>query len=135
MRNLRSKLATFFRGRYGIDSFGYFLFIVYAVLCIINAFFGFISVQLITLLLAVYSIWRMMSRNFWKRSRENQKFLNAKKSVQTEVKLLFDRIKYIKTARFRKCKHCRAIIKLPNKRGKHTVKCPKCGKRFDVNLL
>lgn len=135
MRNLRSKLATFFRGRYGIDSFGYFLFIVYAVLCIINAFFGFISVQIITLLLAVYSIWRMMSRNFWKRSRENQKFLNVKKSVQTEVKLLFDRVKYIKTARFRKCKHCRAIIKLPNKRGKHTVKCPKCGERFDVNLL
>lgn len=135
MRNLRSKLATFFRGRYGIDSFGYFLFIVYAVLCIINAFFGFISVQIITLLLAVYSIWRMMSRNFWKRSRENQKFLSIKKTVQTEVKLLFDRVKYIKTARFRKCKHCRAIIKLPNKRGKHTVKCPKCGERFDVNLL
>lgn len=135
MRNLRSKLATFFRGRYGIDSFGYFLFIVYAVLCIINAFFGFISVQIITLLLAVYSIWRMMSRNFWKRSRENQKFISIKKTVQTEVKLLFDRVKYIKTARFRKCKHCRAIIKLPNKRGKHTVKCPKCGERFDVNLL
>ena len=135
MRNLRSKLATFFRGRYGIDSFGYFLFIVYAVLCIINAFFGFISVQIITLLLAVYSIWRMMSRNFWKRSRENQKFLSIKKTVQTEVKLLFDRVKYIKTARFRKCKHCRAIIKLPNKRGKHTVKCPKCGERFDVNFL
>ena len=135
MRNLRSKLATFFRGRYGIDSFGYFLFIVYAVLCIINAFFGFISVQIITLLLAVYSIWRMMSRNFWKRSRENQKFLSIKKTVQTEVKLLSDRVKYIKTARFRKCKRCRAIIKLPNKRGKHTVKCPKCGERFDVSLL
>ncbi len=135
MRNLRSKLASFFRGRYGLDSFGYFLFFIYALLCIFNAFFRLFSVQLITLLLAGYSIWRMMSRNFWKRSQENQKYLNAKTIVTTEVKLLFDRIKYVKTARFRKCKYCRAIIKLPNKRGKHTVKCPKCSQRFDVNLL
>ena len=135
MNNLRSRVAAFFRGRYGLDSFGYFLFIVYAVLCIFNAFFGFVSVQLITLILAVYSIWRMMSRNFWKRSRENQKYVSAKMTVRTEAKLFIDRIKFIKTARFRKCKHCKAIIKLPNKRGKHTVKCPKCGQRFDVNLL
>ena len=135
MNNLRSRVAAFFRGRYGLDSFGYFLFIVYAVLCIFNAFFGFVSVQLITLILAVYSIWRMMSRNFWKRSRENQKYVSAKMTVRTEAKLFIDRIKFIKTARFRKCKHCKAIIKLPNKRGKHTVKCPKCGQRFDVNLI
>lgn len=135
MKNLRNRLTAFFRGRYGLDSFGYFLFAIYVILCIFNAFFGFISVQFVTLLLAIYSIWRMLSRNFWKRGQENQKYLNAKMTVKTEAKLLVDRIKYVKTARFRKCKHCKAIIKLPNKRGKHTVKCPKCGQRFDVNLL
>ena len=135
MRNLRYKLASFFRGRYGLDSFGYFLFAVYAILCIINAFFGLISVQILTLLLSVYLLWRIMSRNFWKRKQENQKYISIKKNVMTEIKLFFDRIKYIKTSRFRKCRHCKAILKLPNKRGKHTVKCPKCGQRFEVNLL
>ena len=135
MRSLKNRIAAFFRGRYGVDSFGYFLFVLYAILCVFNAFFGFISVQLVTLVLAFYSLWRMMSRNFWKRSHENQKYLAVKATIKTEAKLLIDRVKYIKTARFRKCKHCKAIIKLPNKRGKHTVKCPKCSQRFDVNLL
>lgn len=135
MKNLRNKLASFFRGRYGMDSFGYFLFVIYVILCVFNAVFGLVAVQFLTLILAVYSIWRIMSRNFWKRSQENQKYLNVKMIVKTECKLLIDRIKYIKTARFRKCKHCKAIIKLPNKRGNHTVKCPKCGQKFDVKLL
>lgn len=135
MNKIKSFLYKFFNGRYGTDQFEYFLFAVYAVLCLINAFLLIGIVQLITWLLFVYIIWRMMSRNHYKRRRENEVFLKIFNSVKVSFKLFFDRIRYVRSARFRRCKHCKAIIKLPVKRGKHSVKCPKCTKSFDVRIL
>ena len=134
MGTLKNKILRFFSGRYGLDSFGYFLLIVYAVLCILNAIFGFLPLQVLTVLIAFYSFWRMFSRNYYKRSAENRKFQNIRFKIKTEIKLFFDKIRYSKTSRCRKCKHCKAIIKLPNKKGKHTVRCPKCSNLFDVKI-
>ena len=135
MNTFKSKLIRFFSGRYGLDSFGYFLLIVYALLCIVNAVFHFNLLELLTVCIGIYSLWRLMSRNYFKRRAENQKFLKIWLPVKTELKLLVDRVKFVKTSRFRKCPHCKAIIKLPNKRGSHTVKCPKCQERFNVRIL
>ena len=33
---------------------------------------------------------------------------------------------------YKKCPKCKQKIRLPLKKGEHTVKCPKCGNRFDV---
>ena len=134
MNRFKRALYNFFNGRYGVDSYEYFLLAVYAVLCVINAIFRAVSIQLVTWILFVYIMWRMLSRNYIKRSRENLVFMSIYSKLKIEFKLFFDKIKYFRTARFRKCKHCRAIIKLPVKRGKHTVRCPKCGGRFDVKI-
>ncbi len=135
MKRFKAWLTRFFSGRYGMDQYGCFLLITYAVICIFNAIFRFIIGQILATILVLYLTWRIMSRNFYKRSAENRKYLSTQFAIKTNVKLFFDRIKYVRSARFRKCKHCKAIIKLPNKRGKHTVRCPKCNKLFDVNLL
>lgn len=134
MTKFKNWLVRFFSGRYGTDSFGCFLLILYAVLCVFNAIFHFFVIQVITLLIAFYYLWRVLSRNHYKRSLENRRFLRVWQPVKTEVKLFFDRIRYSKTSRFRKCKHCKAILKLPNKKGKHSVRCPKCSKLFDVKI-
>lgn len=45
--------------------------------------------------------------------------------------------KKLKTDRdhcFRICPECRANIRLPKKRGKHTVVCPRCRCRFEVRI-
>lgn len=134
LNGFKARLTRFFSGRYGLDKLGYFLFIVYAILCIINAIFRNYFIQIITLALLFYSFMRVMSRNYVKRSAENRKFLALKSALTTELKLIRDRFKFRKTNRFRKCTHCRAIVMLPIKKGKHTVKCPKCGQRFDVKI-
>ena len=36
------------------------------------------------------------------------------------------------THMYKKCPKCKQKIRLPLKKGKHTVKCPNCGNRFDV---
>ena len=33
-----------------------------------------------------------------------------------------------------KCEHCRAVLRLPKKPGKHTVRCPQCNKTFSVKI-
>ena len=134
MNRLKSVLIRFFAGRYGTDNFGRFLIAVYFVCSVLNVFLKSRILQILTLIIAIFSLWRMFSRNHYKRSNENRKFMSIWKPVKTEFKLFFDKIKYSKDSRFRKCKHCKAILKLPNKKGKHSVRCPKCGKLFDVKI-
>ena len=134
MGKLKNWFVRFFSGRYGTDSFGYFLMILYAVLCILNAIFHFLTLHIVTVFIAFYFLWRVFSKNYYKRSRENRRFLRVWNTVKTEVKLFFDRFRFCKTVRFRKCKHCKAILKLPNKKGKHSVRCPKCSNLFDVKI-
>lgn len=134
MSRFRTFLNKFFYGRYGVDSYQYFLLIVYAFLCITNAIFRIRILQTITWFLFVYILFRMMSRNYCKRSSENAKFISIYSKLKIEIKLIFDKIRYSRDSRFRKCKYCHAIVKLPYKRGHHTVRCPKCGNRFDVKI-
>ena len=135
MNKLKSLLFKLFYGRYGSDSYEYFLLVIYACLCIVNAFLLIDVLQILTWILCFYILFRMMSKNHYKRRRENEKFLSVYSRIKVNIKLFFDRIRYFGRASFRKCKHCKAIIKLPVKRGKHSVRCPKCSQLFDVRIL
>ena len=35
---------------------------------------------------------------------------------------------------YRRCPGCRVTLRLPKRKGKHTVVCPKCGRRFEVKI-
>lgn len=135
MKNFKQKLIAFMYGRYGVDELYYGLFTVWFVLVIVNMFARSSVIYLLETVALVYSIWRVLSRNYEKRRRENAAFLKIWKPVKNYLLYCKDRIRDIKTFRYRKCPKCRAIIKLPNKRGKHTTRCPKCGERFDVRIL
>lgn len=135
MKNFKQKLIAFMYGRYGVDELYYGLFTLWFVLVIVNMFARSSVIYLLETVALVYSIWRVLSRNYEKRRRENAAFLKIWKPVKNYLLYCKDRIRDIKTFRYRKCPKCRAIIKLPNKRGKHTTRCPKCGERFDVRIL
>ncbi len=135
MSKFKSMMYRFFNGRYGADAFEYFLFFSYAVLCILSAVLRSAGVRILTWVLFAYILWRMMSRKYSARRRENEIYLRVRAAVKIELKLIFDRVRHVKSARYRRCRHCHAIVKLPVKRGHHSVKCPKCSKSFDVRIL
>lgn len=135
MGNFKRKLATFMYGRYGVDELYYGLFAVWAVLAIVNMFVGSVALYLICILSVGYMLFRSFSRNFEARRRENYLFLKLWKPTKSWFVLQRDKIRDRKTSRYRRCKHCRVIIKLPNKKGEHTVRCPKCGERFEVHII
>ena len=134
MNNFKQKLIQFMIGRYGMDEMYIGLVAVWFFLTVINSFVQSTLLSLLGTAVLIFGLYRFMSRNHAKRRRENEWFLRIWRPVKNWLTFQRDRFRDRKTARYRKCRHCKTIIKLPNKKGKHTVRCPKCGERFDVRI-
>lgn len=135
MRNIREKLARFMYGRYGMDELSYALFALYFVLLIVNTITNSKVFVLLVWAVLVVLTFRTLSRNIYKRRLENQKFIKIWKPIKSKGSLTMRRIKEIKTRRYRKCPHCKSVLRLPRKTGKHTVNCPRCNKEFKLRIL
>ena len=81
--------------------------------------------MVLSLTLIVVIFFRMFSRNIAKRRRENERFCGF-------FKLIRNRYRDRKTHVYRKCKKCKAVLRLPKAKGKHSVVCPRCQNRFRV---
>lgn len=139
MRYLRERIARFMAGRYGVDSLYYALFISSFVLFIINMFL--INFRILSLIIALianalffYAIFRFLSRNIYKRQRENAAYLNFMKKPKKHFNLIKCKLRDRKTHVYKRCPSCRNNLRLPKQRGKHTVVCPCCKNRFDVRI-
>ncbi len=135
MNNLKDKLVRFMAGRYGVDQLYNALIIVCFVLAVINAFIGSTIIYTLMTLFLFWSFFRPLSRNIYKRRAENEKYLKLIKPIKSKISLTIRRIKEIKTHRFRKCPKCKKVLRLPRKKGKHTVVCPCCHNEFEVRVL
>ena len=135
MGNFKNKLTQFMYGRYGTDQLYNALIVTYFVLIVANTFIKSAIISIFMSAVLVYTIFRTLSRNIYKRRRENEKFMKIWKPIKAKGSLMIRRIKEIKTHRFRKCPHCKKVLRLPRMRGKHTVKCPCCNKEFELRIL
>lgn len=126
------------QGRYGMDTLNNFLLAVLFVLWIINIFVFFtipsLVLDLLELVVIGLIIFRMLSRNINKRSLENRKFVPVYNSVKNWFSLTIRKFKERKEFRYIKCPFCKAQLRVKNKKGKHTVHCPRCGREFDKKI-
>ena len=126
------RYIKFMKDRYGIDELYKFLLLICFVLLVINTFVSNNIIRLFEVLLIVIIFYRYMSKNIKLRKKENDKYLEIKDKI---IKLFdYNKKKYKdrNTHMYKKCPKCKQKIRLPLKKGKHTVKCPNCGNRFDV---
>ena len=134
MNKFKEKLLAFYRSIYGVDQLNLFILIVAIVVSLIGRLLDIPFTSFLYLALVVLWLFRFFSKNFVLRSNENRKYLEIisafKKRVDFEKRRYADR----KTHVYRKCKHCKANVRLPRKKGLHTVKCPKCSERFEVKI-
>ena len=112
----------FMQGRYGGDklnialiwiSFGAYLLSVFIPVAIIK-----LTLLLIYYGLLIWAIFRMLSRNTYKRYQENRKYLR-----------LIDRIKD-REHKYFDCPRCRQQVRVPRGKGKISITCPKCKEKF-----
>lgn len=122
-------------GRYGSDTLNKVLLAVYAAEVVVFTVLSlFVNPTPLWMSLAYFALsmilifvifFRMFSRNIQKRRRENDKFCGF-------FKLRRNKFRDRKTHVYKKCPHCKAVLRLPKAKGKHTVICPRCKNRFTV---
>ncbi|MCD7756491.1 MAG: hypothetical protein LUJ09_09265 [Firmicutes bacterium] len=126
LRNLGGKISAgmqrFMAGRYGTDKLNLWILGAGVVLCLIAMFVSNTTVCLVLTLvsygLMIWALFRCMSRNTYKRYRENQRFSR-----------FFERIKD-REHRYYTCPKCRQPVRVPRGKGKISIRCPKCGEKF-----
>lgn len=116
-------------GRYGNDRFNRFLTIL-SVVFLILSMFRIPFVYILALVCLGYAWFRMMSKNTYRRSLENNKYMQ----YEYKIKQWFSKIKWrfqqSKTHHIYKCPSCKQKIRVPRGKGKIEIRCPKCGQNF-----
>ncbi len=115
-------LRNFMQGRYGVDKLNVWILAAGAIVCVLAMFMPFPVAKLVLTAAAYgfmgWAIFRMLSRNTYKRYQENRKLL-----------LLLDRIKDRKHKHYT-CPKCRQLVRVPKGKGKIAITCPKCKEKF-----
>ncbi len=135
LSELSIKFRKFMLGRNGFDKLGTDVLIFWLIINIINVFIRSGIISWIALLLPIYALFRILSKNTFKRESENLKYTRFRRKDVEFFKIQYHRIKEIKTHRYYKCKNCDSYLRVKRKKGNHTVCCPKCGKEFKVKIL
>ena len=86
-----------------------------------------IVIWIVQLFVLSYWMFRIFSKNVVKRRREVERFYGFFRNKRNRFR---DR----KTHVYKKCPHCKAMLRLPKRKGQHTVCCPACRERFSVRI-
>ena len=125
-RQLTAKLSagirSFMTGRYGTDRLNMVILCAGLVASLLSVWVKAAPFNLIFWALSyglmIWAIFRILSRNTYKRYQENRKFLQ-----------LFDRLKD-RDHRYFDCPKCRQMVRVPRGKGKIAITCPRCREKF-----
>lgn len=126
---IRNALQRFMYGRYGSDQLNIFLLIVYLAALLLSRLPGLGVLEFIALVLMVWALFRILSRNYAARRVENTKFLKLVGPVVRWYRLRRT-IRRDKEHRYFKCPGCGQQLRVPRGKGKITVNCRSCGASF-----
>lgn len=133
-RKILDAINRFMYGRYGADPLYYALIIIFFIITLVNNFVGSIILFILQYAVFFWAVSRYLSRNIYRRREENRKFMSIWNNFKSFFSYMRDKMRDRKVCRYRKCKYCRAALRLPIKKGKHSVKCPRCQKSFKVRI-
>lgn len=136
----RDKIFRFMQGRYGLTGAGDGLtrFLSYVVLFLfVLSLFRVPYTQYVAIAVIGYMYFRLMSRNVYKRSAENNWFMQKTFKIRMKLNSLrfrllkwWKNLKTLRTHHIYKCPTCRQKIRIPRGKGKIEIRCPKCGQKF-----
>ena len=125
---MREKFARFMSGRNGNDQLNLFILIADIVLLLLAGIFadslGKVLYPLVILLLG-YAYFRMLSRNLYKRSEENGKYLRLRYKLMAELRIHWERWVQRKDYKFFTCPSCKTTLRVPRGHGKIKIVCRK----------
>lgn len=130
---MRAKLARFMTGRNGSDSLCRFMSFVALAMIVIGIFSGTEAASVLwglSLMLIVYTYFRILSRNLSRRQTENSRYLTLRRKLTLPFTDAYERWKQRKEFVFFRCPACRTMLRVPRGKGKLKIVCRKCGTSF-----
>ncbi len=130
----KEKVAQFMYGRCGTDQFSRFLLILTLTLIVLSWFFNGVIQSIFSLLSIVslvYCYYRILSKDIYKRQKENAWYLKKERAFFAWFRSLKDRWIQRKDYKFFRCPSCRTLLRVPKGKGKILLTCRKCGNRFE----
>ena len=127
---IRQFLTRFMVGRYGIDQLNIFLMVTYLVLYLVFLFTRLWVLNWIVLVLLFVAVFRMLSRNIYRRQAENARFLQVARPVCRKFRACRTRMSD-REHRYFKCPNCGQQMRVPRGKGRITVHCRTCGATFE----
>ena len=125
-RRLGYKLKTgtqrFMQGRYGTDKLNTLILGIGVALCLLSMFmptgWPVLALTTTSYLMMGIAIFRCLSRNTYKRYRENRRYLAFVARIKD------------KEHRYYACPKCKQSVRVPKGKGKIAITCPKCREKF-----
>lgn len=127
---MRNRLMRFMAGRYGTDQLNRFILIITMVLLFISLF-RVSFLYWIGLALLIYTLYRSLSRNIYRRREENAWFMNKTAGIQRFFRRSKNQFSQRKVYSFFKCPSCGQRVRVPKGRGHIRITCPKCRREFE----
>lgn len=130
LRKLQNGLNKMLYGRYGVDQFTSALVIMSIVFSLLFTFTHWAIFYILSTALWIYPIYRIFSKNFAKRQKENMLWLKYSAKGKKSSHLLVRRVKDFPKYKYYKCMNCKQTIRIPRGKGRVEIRCPKCGYSF-----
>ena len=121
----RDKLQRFMYGRYGVDELGRALLYTGIALLVLSVLTDSAVANGLSLALYAVVVFRMLSRNYAARRKENENYLRHSAPAARRVRL-WRNILRDKDHRYFKCPGCGKYLRVPKGKGRITVTCRSC---------
>ena len=122
MKKIGDWFRRFMQGRYGTDKLNTTILVVGLALSILQIIVPGPWAKWVLMVLSyvclIIAIFRMFSRNTYKRYQENRNYLR-----------FLDRLKD-REHKYFSCPRCRQSVRVPKGKGKIAITCPKCKEKF-----
>ena len=121
-QKLKAGFLRFMQGRYGTDKLNSLILIVGLAASVLQLFVSYpwlkLALAVISYGFLVWAVFRMLSRNIYKRYEENRKYLRFLNKLKDREHRYYD------------CPKCRQSVRVPKGKGKISITCPKCKEKF-----
>ena len=130
--DFQQKLAEWMNGRNGPDELGVSVTMLAVVMLLLNIFVQTFVLSIIALLLIGYSVWRLLSRDVESRETENVLFLDFVSPVMPWFRNPGGAMTELRDYKHLACPECGQRVRVPRKKGKIRITCPKCQAKFEA---
>ena len=127
----RAAVSRFMSGRYGSDQLNLTMVIGALVVTTIGSLSGIYFLTLAADALLILAIFRMFSKDRYRRAHENQVYLEKTQGVRRAVTEWVNRVKNSKKYHYYTCPKCKQRLRVPRGVGNITITCKQCGTKFD----